>query len=91
MLVDTSTDPPTLRYNALVGADVMLHHTVTCPKGTTTYDAPTIESLMTAPGDQGFVVDPDGHTLRNSYSTGVAEARHTWTWDLTLDLPTPPP
>jgi hypothetical protein len=90
VLVDTSTDPPTYRYSGLVGADVMLHHTVTCPDGTHTYDAPTIEGLMTAPGDQGFAVDADGHTLRNGYSTGAGGITHAWTWDLSLDIPAPP-
>ena len=90
--IDTSTDPPTYGYIAQVGADVMLHESITCPDGTTnTFDLPTVESLMMAPGDQGYVVDPDGKTLRNSYTQSAQSLTHTWTWDLTLDIPAPPP
>ena len=88
--VDASTDPPTYHYIGLVGAEGMMHYNVVCPEATNSYDAPLIESLMSAPGDQGFIVDPDGHTLRNSYSLTLDPVVHTWTWDLTLDIPAPP-
>jgi hypothetical protein len=90
--IDSSTDPPTYTYNAMVGANVTLHESIRCPGGPNTdFDTPTIESLMMAPGTEGFTVDADGKTLRNSYTVGMAPLTETWTWDLTLDIPAPPP
>ncbi|MGZ6162026.1 MAG: Ig-like domain-containing protein [Myxococcaceae bacterium] len=90
--IDSSTDPPTYTYDAMVGANVTLHESIDCPGGPDTqFDVPTIESLMMAPATEHFTVDADGKTLRNNYTVGMAPLTETWTWDLTLDIPAPPP
>ena len=84
--IDSSTDPPTYMYNAMVGANVTLHESINCPGGPNSeFDVTTIESLMMAPATEHFTVDADGKTLRNSYAVGMAPLTETWTWDLTLD------
>ena len=91
VVIDSTTDPPTYRYNALVGANVTLHETIICPESAPiVVDVPTTESLMMAPQSENFTVASDGRTLQNSYTQGGGGITHTWTWDLALDIPPSP-
>jgi hypothetical protein len=46
---------------------------------------------MTAPAEEGFKVAADGKTLNDTSTIDSTPVKNTWMWDLTLDIPPPPP
>jgi len=83
------SDPPRYTYSGSVGADVVLSQTMTCPSGTTTVNIPTIEPLFLLPGSEARPMPTDGHAV-GAYTLADQVTGQTWTWDLTLQVPSTP-
>jgi hypothetical protein len=92
--IDNSTDPPTYTYHGEINANVTVHVTETCGSTTQEYDETTFERLLYIPQEDARQIAADGSVTGTRTDVQTPQGgtiTDTWTWDLKLEVPQPPP
>jgi hypothetical protein len=92
--IDNSTDPPTYTYYAEIYGVVTVHVVETCGTSTSEYDLTSNERLLIIPVEDTRTIAADGSvtgTRTEVQTPPGGSITDTWTWDLKLEVPQPPP
>jgi hypothetical protein len=92
--IDNSTDPPTYTYHAEIYGNATVHVHQTCGTTESEYDLTSYERLLYLPEDDAREIAADGSmtgTRSDVQTPQGGTLTDTWTWDLKLEVPHPPP